>query len=78
MDISGIAVLGLRTLLLGHTQDERDMKTAKVTRFEVIDHRTNGTGRAFTAYDCSIQLSLQDDGRTLKVFVDDPTPSSDK
>ena len=44
-----------------------------VTRIEVIDHRTNGapTGRAFVAWDAAVTLSYQDNGRTLKVFVDD-------
>ncbi len=39
----------------------------KVTRFEVID----GTGRAYVKYGVSVALDLQDDGRTLKVFVSD-------
>lgn len=39
-----------------------------VTRFEVIDWRGRvyGTG---PLPPCAVQLSLQDDGRTLKVFV---------
>lgn len=45
-----------------------------VTRFEVIDHRGGGVGRAFTALDCRVVLSYQDHGLTLKVFVDDPPP----
>jgi hypothetical protein len=37
-----------------------------VTRVEVI---TNG-GREFVRYDCrNVQVSLQDDGRTIKVFL---------
>lgn len=40
----------------------------RVTRFEVID----GTGRAYvhmlTEDEC-VELSYQDDGRTLKVFI---------
>ena len=46
----------------------------KVTRFEVIDHTTGGRGRVYTRHDVSIELSYQDDGRTLKVFIDDPVP----
>ena len=38
---------------------------SKVTRFEVIDEK----GRAYTKHNCKIELSYQDDGRTLKVFV---------
>jgi hypothetical protein len=44
---------------------ERPAPENKVTRFEVIDE----TGRRFTRWNTSIQLSYQDDGRTLKVFV---------
>ena len=42
------------------------MKTDKVTRFEVI----GPSGRIYTQHNCSINLSLQDNGRTLKVFID--------
>lgn len=41
------------------------MNTGKITRFEVIDE----TGRALTRWNVSVMLSLQDDGRTLKVFI---------
>ena len=37
----------------------------QVTRFEVIDE----TGRAYVKYNNSFELSYQDDGKTLKVFV---------
>ena len=38
----------------------------KVTRVEVITDE----GREFVRYDChNVQMSLQDDGRTLKVFL---------
>jgi hypothetical protein len=37
-----------------------------VTRVEVI----TDTGREFVQYECSnVQVSLQDDGQTLKVFL---------
>jgi hypothetical protein len=36
-----------------------------VTRFEVIDE----SGRSYVRYGVEIELSYQDDGRTLKVFV---------
>jgi hypothetical protein len=48
------------------------MDTQKVTRVEVINHR-NEKGRVYTlgpADDVKVELSLQDDGRTLKVFID--------
>jgi hypothetical protein len=37
----------------------------KVTRFEVIDK----SGRVYTKRPCGLRLSLQDDGRTMKVFL---------
>jgi ssDNA-binding replication factor A large subunit len=49
----------------GYTQCQEDNSTSKVTRVEVVDE----TGRVYTKWNCSIELSYQDDGRTLKVFV---------
>ena len=49
------------------------MNTTKVTRFEVIDE----TGRAFVMYGAKdLTLQLQDDDRTLKVFVSSKAPAS--
>jgi hypothetical protein len=42
-----------------------------VTRFEVIDHTKEMLGRAYVKYGVQVELSFQDDGKTLKVFVDD-------
>jgi hypothetical protein len=36
-----------------------------VTRLEVIDKQ----GRVYSQWNCSIQLSYQDNGKTLKIFV---------
>jgi hypothetical protein len=44
----------------------------EVTRFEVIDHRLDMKGRVLVAWPCSVELSYQDGGRTLKVFVNEP------
>tara|TARA_R110002124_G_scaffold152294_2_gene319181 strand:+ start:803 stop:1003 length:201 start_codon:yes stop_codon:yes gene_type:complete len=46
---------------------------SNVTRFEVIDHTWVGTGRIvnMTHHDVSVELSYQDDGKTLKVFLKD-------
>ena len=41
------------------------MDTSKVTRFELITEN----GRSVVEYNCDVELSLQDDGQTLKVFV---------
>jgi len=50
----------------GYLQCQEDMaKDQTVTRFEVIDEN----GRAYTEHYCNVELSYQDDGRTLKVFV---------
>lgn len=50
----------------------------RVTRFELIDHRerVGFHRRSFVANTCAIELSYQDGGRTLKVFVNDPAPAS--
>lgn len=50
------------------------MDTSKVTRFEVIDHRTNAVhpGRVLVCTKVRTELSLQDYGQTLKVFLVDP------
>lgn len=52
---------------------EMHYPTEKVSRFEVIDHTKEMIGRVYVKYDISIDLSFQDDGKTLKVFVDDRT-----
>jgi hypothetical protein len=44
---------------------------SKVDRFEVIDHSKDLKGKCYFKHDCSIELSLQDGKRTLKVFVND-------
>ena len=50
------------------------MDTSKVNRVEVIDHTKpveEGGGRAFVFWEdtANVELYLQDDGRTLKVFI---------
>lgn len=45
-------------------------QTGKVTRLEVIDE----SGRRFTRWHCGIELSYQDRGRTLKIFVGPQVP----
>ena len=42
-----------------------------VNRFEVIDHRpgSENPGRAMTVYGAKVEVSMQDGGRTLKVFL---------
>ena len=53
-------------IIQGYNQCQEDMADiSKVTRFEVIDEH----GRAYTYPYCKVELSYQDDGRTLKVFI---------
>ena len=50
----------------GYLQCQEDMAdNSKVTRFEVIDEY----GRAYSDHYCKVELSYQDDGKTLKVFI---------
>lgn len=44
---------------------EKIINELKITRFEVIDEN----GRVYVAKDCKVELSYQDDGKTLKVFI---------
>lgn len=41
------------------------MDTKKITRIEVIDK----DGRQFARWNCSVVTSIQDNGRTLKLFL---------
>lgn len=44
---------------------EHGEPTKEVNRFEVIDEN----GRSYVKYDCNVELSYQDDGKTLKIFI---------
>ncbi len=52
-------------------QDLLDIVTKEITRFEVIDHTKNKQGRIVVEYNINVELSLQDENRTLKVFLTD-------
>jgi hypothetical protein len=52
-------------------QDLIDLITKTITRFEVIDHTKKKQGRIVVEYDVNVELSLQDENRTLKVFLTD-------
>lgn len=43
----------------------------KVTRFEVIDHTKKKRGRIVVEYGVKVEVSIQDDGKTMKVFLTD-------
>lgn len=55
----------------GNADPLADRSAPLVTRLEVIDEG----GRVLTRRPCRIELSYQDDGRTLKVFVSGGRPS---
>ena len=42
-----------------------------VTRFEVIDHSGDKPGRVLVKHGISVEMSIQDDGKTLKIFISD-------
>lgn len=44
---------------------------SKVNRFEVIDHTSEKLGRELVKYGVDVELSFQDDDKTLKVFLTD-------
>lgn len=51
--------------------------TKQVTRFEVIDHTKDGGGRVLVRHRVHVELSIQDNGRTLKVFLNDRASERD-
>lgn len=67
-----------------HIQDAPKMVAEgpieKVNRFEVIDHTSGGEGRVFTKWldNLVVELSYQDDGRTLKVFLSEKDTETGK
>ena len=57
-------------------QDLIDIVTKQLTRFEVIDHTKKKGGRIVVEYNVNVELSLQDENRTLKVFLTDKKPNT--
>lgn len=51
--------------------EPKEESETRVTRLEVITEN----GRAFTRWGCTAELSYQDNGRTLKVFVKGQKPA---
>ena len=46
------------------------MNLSEVTRIEIINHQDEPIGRVFTKKNCQkVELSLQDEGKTLKIFI---------
>jgi hypothetical protein len=46
----------------------------RLSRVCVVDHQKNGAGRLLDMWQVSVRFSLQDDGRTLKIFLTDKNP----
>jgi hypothetical protein len=51
------------------TYDTLNTRTKNVKRVEVIV--SGPEGRAYVNMNCNVSLHLQDDGKTLKIFVED-------
>lgn len=53
-----------------YKQEELSNEPSKITRLEIIDHSPEGKGRVYGKHDIkSLELSYQDDGKTLKIFI---------
>ena len=50
----------------------------KVNRFEVIDHTNKKGGRIVVMYDVDVDVSIQDEGETMKIFLTDKNHDSKK
>ena len=61
----------LEDIIMKANQEVLDVTTKSVTRFEVIDHTSKKRGRIVVEYNVNVELSLQDENRTLKVFLTD-------
>jgi hypothetical protein len=61
----------LEDIIMKANQEVLDITTKSVTRFEVIDHTKKKRGRIVVEYNVNVELSLQDENRTLKVFLTD-------
>jgi hypothetical protein len=61
----------LEAIIMKANQEVLDITTKSVTRFEVIDHTKKKAGRIVVEYNVNVELSLQDENRTLKVFLTD-------
>ena len=61
----------LEDIIMKANQEVLDITTKSVTRFEVIDHTSKKKGRIVVEYNVNVELSLQDENKTLKVFLTD-------
>jgi hypothetical protein len=68
----------LEDIIMKANQEVLDITTKSVTRFEVIDHTSKKRGRIVVEYNVNVELSLQDENRTLKVFLTDKNAEYDR
>ena len=61
----------LEAIIMKANQEVLDITTKQITRFEVIDHTKKKGGRIVVEYNVNVELSLQDENRTLKVLLTD-------
>ena len=74
----GNSCIDVNTLLMlceqaKQMEKEQNTNVQNVTRFEVIDHSGDKPGRILVKHGVNIELSIQDDGKTLKIFLTDET-----
>lgn len=57
----------------GSKMADQEANVDNITRITVVDHRAGAQpfGRVFEAWDINLDISIQDGGRTLKLFVND-------
>lgn len=56
-------------------------RIVQLNRLEVIDHTPSGTGRDYIKWveeDFYVQYQIQDEGRTIKIFLNPVAPTSNK
>jgi hypothetical protein len=67
--------LGIAPSVFRVNYTEFEQRLVNVDRFEVIDHRapvlSGKPARVLVVHDAIVQVTFQDDGHTLKVFLSD-------
>lgn len=51
--------------------NRRPIKWVGVSRLTIVDHRRQGHGLVIEAWHSNVELMLQDDGHTLKLWITD-------
>lgn len=65
-------------LTIDSTESEQLVDLRKVNCLELLDLRNEpeASDRSFVATDVSVNVSVRDQGRTLKLLISEPTPKS--